>query len=305
MISARVRANLETDFKKIIALSTLRQLGLIVTIIGLGLPNLAFFHLLTHALFKSSLFICSGLIIHRSIDRQDSRVFNVFSVPSPLLCRLFTLTNMALMGFFFLAGFFSKDTLIERRLHKMPRLISITLLIIGATLTITYSFRSLYLSLTSFKVCGPVRNVREADNYSVKFMMPLILARLFGGAAILWATPIGISPMVLSNSEKMFTSLSILLILACSLASVNKSNFTNKTPNNVNLLFKAVCSIFFLSAISKFSAVPGLAMANKSIKLSDKGWLQFKITHTIYSSFYSLRISLQLASKSSLLVSHY
>ena len=70
---ASLAAFFESDLKKIIALSTLRQLGVIIIRMGLNQPYLAFFHLLTHALFKALLFICAGTIIHRSLRSQDIR----------------------------------------------------------------------------------------------------------------------------------------------------------------------------------------------------------------------------------------
>jgi NADH-ubiquinone oxidoreductase chain 5 len=70
---AGLRAIFESDLKKVIALSTLRQLGVIMAALGLGLVSLAFFHLLTHALFKALLFLCAGNIIHQSQNNQDLR----------------------------------------------------------------------------------------------------------------------------------------------------------------------------------------------------------------------------------------
>jgi NADH-ubiquinone oxidoreductase chain 5 len=67
-------ANYENDLKKVIALSTLSQLGLIIIMIGLGQPSVAFFHLITHALFKALLFICAGTIIHSNLNNQDLRL---------------------------------------------------------------------------------------------------------------------------------------------------------------------------------------------------------------------------------------
>merc|ERR1719500_925619 len=70
---AGITAIVEIDIKKVIALSTLSQLGIIIIILGVGNPVLAFFHLISHAFFKAILFMCAGLIIHRIKDYQDIR----------------------------------------------------------------------------------------------------------------------------------------------------------------------------------------------------------------------------------------
>merc|ERR1719174_755553 len=70
---AGITAIVEIDIKKVIALSTLSQLGIIIIILGVGNPVLAFFHLISHAFFKAMLFMCAGLIIHRIKDYQDIR----------------------------------------------------------------------------------------------------------------------------------------------------------------------------------------------------------------------------------------
>jgi NADH-ubiquinone oxidoreductase chain 5 len=73
IIMARIRALVEADLKKIVALSTLRQLGIIVSLLGLGLPNVRFLHLLAHAYFKALMFLSTGEIIHNSLRGQDIR----------------------------------------------------------------------------------------------------------------------------------------------------------------------------------------------------------------------------------------
>jgi len=70
---AGLRATTECDIKKIIALSTLSQLGIIITSIGLNIPLLAYFHMVTHALFKALLFICAGSFINEHLHTQDLR----------------------------------------------------------------------------------------------------------------------------------------------------------------------------------------------------------------------------------------
>lgn len=73
-LMARLTALFENDLKKIIALSTLRQLGVMVFCLGLGQPHLRFYHLITHALFKALLFICAGTLIHSNFNIQDIRI---------------------------------------------------------------------------------------------------------------------------------------------------------------------------------------------------------------------------------------
>lgn len=106
-------ANYEIDLKKIIALSTLSQLGLIIRILSLGYIKLAFFHLLTHALFKALLFLCAGIFIHRIINFQDIRLSGGFNNQIILSLIYFNISSLALCGMPFLAGFYSKDLILE------------------------------------------------------------------------------------------------------------------------------------------------------------------------------------------------
>ena len=110
---AGLGANFETDLKKIIALSTLSQLGVMMSVLALGRADLAFFHLLTHALFKALLFICAGSIIHRVGDYQDIRVMGRLAKFIPIRVIRINLANLALCGTPFLAGFYSKDLILE------------------------------------------------------------------------------------------------------------------------------------------------------------------------------------------------
>ncbi|XP_049848007.1 NADH-ubiquinone oxidoreductase chain 5-like [Schistocerca gregaria] len=110
---AGLGANFEFDLKKIIAPSTLRQLGLIIRILAIGYPKLAFFHLLAHALFKALLFICAGSIIHNLKDSQDIRFIGSIVNFIPLTSVCFNVSSLSLCGIPFLAGFYSKDLILE------------------------------------------------------------------------------------------------------------------------------------------------------------------------------------------------
>lgn len=115
---ARTNALIEVDFKKTVALSTLSQLGLIVSVLGVGVPLLAYFHILTHALFKALLFMCRGRVIHLCEDKQDLRSIGGLIYALPVTSTIINLSNYALWGFPFLAGFYSKDLFIEITLRK-------------------------------------------------------------------------------------------------------------------------------------------------------------------------------------------
>lgn len=144
MVISSLGAIYEIDLKKIIALSTLRQLGLIITSLGIGLYTLAFFHLLTHALFKASLFLCAGRIIHLFRGRQDLRALKGVISYLPITSSCLIICSLSLGGTPFLAAFYSKDKIVEEALGHGFNGVSLVLLILSIVITIIYSFRLVY-----------------------------------------------------------------------------------------------------------------------------------------------------------------
>jgi len=138
LILAGIIAIFEWDLKKIIAFSTLSQLGFIVRAISLGLVVFGFFHLVSHALFKASLFMCSGVFIHRNDNSQEFRNVMNFLFVSPIIASCIVICLICLSGFPFSTGFFSKEFLLDGSLTSFVRFI---FFLGGVVLTIAYRVR--------------------------------------------------------------------------------------------------------------------------------------------------------------------
>nr|DBA43566.1 TPA_asm: ND5 [Bombus haemorrhoidalis] len=141
MFISGIMANFEMDFKKIIALSTLSQLGFMLSIYSLGLVELTFLHLFIHAFFKSMMFMCAGSFIHYMIGIQNFRMYSGVFFFYPVKGLLLMISMMMLCGFPFLVGFYSKDLIIEYYFLNLGSIFSMMNLIFGTIFTVSYSFR--------------------------------------------------------------------------------------------------------------------------------------------------------------------
>jgi len=177
-------ANYEYDLKKIIALSTLSQLGLIIRILALGGYQLAFFHLLTHALFKALLFMCAGSIIHSLGDSQDIRFIGGLINHMPYTVTLFNVCNFRLCGLPFLSGFYSKDLIVEFISMGNLNIFIYLIFYISIGLTVSYRARLAYYSLVGTYNFSRVRRLKEESPLIVKGMRFIILLVVFSGAIL-------------------------------------------------------------------------------------------------------------------------
>jgi NADH-ubiquinone oxidoreductase chain 5 len=179
---AGLGANFEFDLKKIIALSTLRQLGLIIRILALGFYKLAYFHLLTHALFKALLFICAGAVIHNIKDSQDIRNIGSLITQIPYTTACLNVANLALCGVPFLAGFYSKDLILEVASLSLLNVVGFFLFFFSTGLTICYSLRLVYYRLRGAFHPSACHPINDEGHIMLRGITGLLLISVIGGS---------------------------------------------------------------------------------------------------------------------------
>nr|AYG93189.1 NADH dehydrogenase subunit 5 [Triops sp. EPP1] len=186
MFMAGLAALYEYDLKKIIALSTLSQLGVMMFSLSLGYPVLAFFHLLMHALFKALLFLCAGAFIHQVGGTQDIRVMGGLSFSFPLIGAYFNMANLALCGMPFLAGFYSKDAIIESAMMSKLNSFILLILVISTMMTAGYTLRLTYYSMLKSPSFSCFISLCDGDGSMVNPMFFLGLGGVIGGGFFSW-----------------------------------------------------------------------------------------------------------------------
>ena len=160
----------QRDIKKVLAYSTLSQLGYMAAAFGLGIPGIALFHLMTHAFFKALMFLGSGSVIHACHHEQDIFAYGGLRKKMPMTAYTFLIGVLAISGVHFLSGYFSKDAILLGAYNLDFVIFSI--LYLGAILTSLYMFRLYFLTF-----CGEARSKASATAHESTIFMtaPLIV----------------------------------------------------------------------------------------------------------------------------------
>ena len=168
------------DIKKIIAYSTMSQLGMMVISIGLSSYNIALFHLINHAFYKGLLFLGAGAVIHAVADNQDLRKYGGLITFLPLTYSVILIASLSLVAFPFMTGFYSKDFILESAYGQyfFQGIAVYTIATIGAIFTTLYSVKILYLTFLS-NPNGPLNYYKGAHEGNIYISIPLIILAIF------------------------------------------------------------------------------------------------------------------------------
>ena len=170
----------QQDIKKVIAYSTMSQLGMMVIAIGLSSYNIALFHLVNHAFYKGLLFLGAGAVIHSVADNQDFRKYGGLKPFLPLTYSVMLIASLSLVAFPFMTGFYSKDFILESAYGKFyfSSIVVYYIAIIGAMFTTLYSVKVLYLTFLT-NPNGPIINYKQAHEGDIYMSLPLIILAIF------------------------------------------------------------------------------------------------------------------------------
>nr|YP_009681750.1 NADH dehydrogenase subunit 5 [Eustenogaster scitula]ARO89845.1 NADH dehydrogenase subunit 5 [Eustenogaster scitula] len=271
MLISSIVASFESDLKKIIAFSTLSQLGFIMSTLLVGMKDLAFFHLLIHAYFKSMMFMSGGEIIHLLNLNQNLMFMGKLWKHMPFTSMIFLGSTMSLGGFPFMSGFFSKDLILEKFIMYKFSYFLFFMIFLSCMFTVIYSVR---LILSIFYLNNKnsfFHNLKEDLDMNLSMLMNFMMS-VVGGKYfffMLFFTDI----IILGKIEKLL--MLILILISVCLGVILYFNFKYLKLLKVKYMFN---SLFYLDWI--------LSMFSKLMKLVYFETNLEKMVFFLFNTFY-------------------
>ena len=276
----------QNDIKRIVAFSTISQLGYMVAAIGLSQYNVALFHLVNHAFFKALLFLSAGQIIHSMMDEQDVRKLGGLINFLPLTYSIMVIGSLSLLATPFLTGFYSKDLIIELAYAKysFTGTFSYYLLSITAGLTAFYSFRLIMLTFLTIPNGSKIKylNVHESSLIVIISLLTLSIFSIFFGY-LFSDLFIGIGNNAFSSSMFIHPN------------NINLVEAEFSLPLLIKLLPAILSALGALLAIIMYQNKPELfvGLTDNALGKSLYTFLNGKYFFDILYNFYIIRKSLQ------------
>src|ERR1700693_6202092 len=293
----------QQDIKKVIAYSTMSQLGMMVIAVGLSSYNIALFHLVNHAFYKGLLFLGAGAVIHAVADNQDFRKYGGLRPFLPLTYSVMLIASLSLVAFPFMTGFYSKDFILESAYGQFYFSGTVVYFIatIGAMFTTLYSVKVLYLTFLT-NPNGPIVNYKKghaaAHEGDIFMSLPLIILAIFSiffgyiskdifiglGSGFFADNSIFIHPIreIMLNTEfavpTLFKLLPLVFTISLSVLAIILSEFMPKVLISFKLsrlgynTFSFFNQRFFIELLyNKYVTGLVLKLGGQTTKILDKG----------------------------------
>lgn len=290
MLISGIVAIFEYDLKKVIALSTLRQLGIIIFAISIGLYNIAFFHILAHALFKALLFLCAGALIHGGGGSQDIRHFGAIVNSNPITSTCLNLANFSLCGIPFLAGFYSKDIIVELMCQRVWGLFMVVMTFICLGLTVLYTVRLTFFRIINFKSGTPTQSLTETDHTLVGPIMILTATSLISGPSMAWILFSSPSLIILPSFIKLCAIIFVTLSFLVATAFLTPRTIGKSVQR---LGYYAVGHILFIPRLrGRILTETIVSKSDFIMKNLDQGWLEHYTYFFTYESPYLINTAI-------------
>nr|YP_009400212.1 NADH dehydrogenase subunit 5 [Zeylanicobdella arugamensis]AQT26250.1 NADH dehydrogenase subunit 5 [Zeylanicobdella arugamensis] len=265
---ASVCGLLENDMKKIVALSTLSQLGLMMTTLSLGMLNMCFFHMVVHAMFKALLFICVGILINYNSHSQDLRWVGNLTKNMPVTSSCMIISILSMSGFPFLSSFYTKDIIMEFCVCNMNNMFMYMFMYMSIGLTMAYSTRMLYNIMFNSISISPF-NMMSEDLNLMKTLILMTMPSMMSGSLISWLFISNIDHMMLSFNEMMLPLMIVVLSFIMSYI------FSMKFVKLPMFLINFSSSMWFMVTMSTQMFMNSFMNISKwYLKYTDQSWLE-------------------------------